>query len=240
MTSAEIIKEIKLLEDEGLKLAYEAKQLSHHKEADTKLFGLYEYWKIMLFRLAEKCKDRDFELAIKKPDGVTSNIFMDTVFKGKMPYGPTRFGLTDAKFSRVVMDEESIAQIYSMEKGVASRLDALADLRKSLQKDRAKPITIRIEVSDKKLRRTDKENLVCTFGRGQGFNLVLKIVRSPKPVAAKKLPGNSIQEKSTNVSRANKKIGTDLLLDRRKEFIVNPDGRSGYRVNDAYEVDFSK
>lgn len=240
MTLSRQNEEIKILEDEGLKLAYEVKRLAKKRNADTNLFGQYEYWKIMLFRLAEKCKDRDFELAVKMPDEVTSNIFMDTVFKEKMPQGPTRFGLTDAKSSRVVMDEESIAQILFMEKGITARLNALAYLRKSLEKDQAKRITIRIEVNAKTLRRMDRDNLVCAFGRGQGFNLVLKIARSPKPVAAKNLPGSSNQEKSTNVSRANKKIGTDLLLDRRKEFIVNPDGRSGYRVNEVYEVDFSK
>lgn len=249
MTSAQVKKEIKTLEDDGVRLAYEVKQLSHSKDAGTRLFGFYELWKIQLFHLAEKCKDRDFELAIKKPDGVTSNIFMTTAFKQKMPHGPTRFGLTNEKFhpnkgfshiERIVMDEESVAQIHAMEIGIDARIAALAVLRKSLQKDHAKPITIRIEVGDKKLRRMDKEDLVCTFGRGQGFNLVLKIARSPKPVAAKKLPGNSTQAKSTNVSRANEKIGTDLMLDRRKEFIVNPDRRSGYRVNEVYEVDFSK
>jgi hypothetical protein len=59
-------------------------------------------------------------------------------------------------------------------------------------------------------------------------------------MAAKKLSEKSnIQVVSTDVRRINTKIEANLLLDPKKKFIVNPDKRSGYRVNEVYEITIS-
>ncbi len=237
----QINEQIKVLEEAGLKLAYKTKQLLHDKDANTKLFDFYELWKIELLHLAEKCKNRDFELSIKKPDGVTSSFFTDLAFKEKMPLGAIRYGLTDEDVSVVVMSEDTIIQIHAMEAGINSRIDALSTLRKSFAQSVDKIITIHVDTDDKKLSRTDGvKNLSCSFKRGKNFDFVLKIIHSQKPIAAKKLSRNkSIQDISTNIRRINIKIETDLRLSRKKKFFVNPDKRSGYRLNEAYELTLS-
>jgi hypothetical protein len=116
-----VLAQIETLEEEGLSLGYGAKQLLHTKDVNTKLFDFYELWKINLLHLAEKCKNRDFEVAIKKPDGVTSEFFTELAFQEKVSRGPIRGGLANEDFSMIVMSEESIAQIHSMEAGINSR-----------------------------------------------------------------------------------------------------------------------
>ena len=143
-----ILEKIKILEDEGVRLDYETKQLLSNKDPETKLFGFYELWKIQLLHLAEKCENRDFELSIKRPDGVTSNLFVATAFKKDMVSSdPTRMDLANEDLSIVIMGEETIRQVTAMEIGINSKLEALSFLRKSLNFETQKEIHIAYNIS---------------------------------------------------------------------------------------------
>ncbi|CAN5695392.1 hypothetical protein BH11PAT2_BH11PAT2_04910 [soil metagenome] len=129
-SQSELVEELKTFENEGLKLQYKVEQLLLEKGSDPKPFDLYEIWKINLLHFAEMSKDRDFELAIKKPDSVKS-FLPYLIFKEQISQGLQRTYLSmDEEMTDLRPDEEILRQIEAMKVGILSRLEALAALRR--------------------------------------------------------------------------------------------------------------
>jgi hypothetical protein len=130
MTDSEqaLVETLHRLEDEGLELQYKTEQALLTSAGYDAIFNEYEKWKLGLLHLAQEMQNRDFELTIKKTDGV-STLLTGLLFGKHVPQGlPREYEVYEN--GEVHPGEEVTRQRNAMKLGIVERLNALAELRK--------------------------------------------------------------------------------------------------------------